>query len=70
MAASTSPPRPSTTTLAGEWASTEHGGRTVLYKEVPYRGLVGVVNTERAVLGVSGAPDQAALLQRLEGFIP
>ncbi len=56
--------------LAGEWAATEHGGRTVLYKEVPYRGLVGVVNAERGVLGVSGAPDQAVLLQRLEGFTP
>lgn len=56
--------------LADEWDSLEHGGRTVLFKEVPYRGLVGVVRTEQSILGVSGAPDQAVLLQRLDGFIP
>jgi len=56
--------------LAGEWESLAHGGRTVLYKEVPYRGLVGLVNTEQAVVGVSGAADQAALLQRLESLTP
>lgn len=56
--------------LTGEWQSLAHGGDTVLYKEVPYRGLVGVVNTEQAVVGVSGAADQAALLQRLESLTP
>lgn len=52
--------------LAAEWESLQDAGRTVLYKEVPYRGLVGVVQTDGGLLGVSGAPDQAALLQRLE----
>ena len=52
--------------LATEWDSLQEDGRTVLYKEVPYRGLVGVVRTERSVLGVSDAPNQGALLQRLD----
>ncbi len=56
--------------LAEKWDSTEDNGRTVLYKEVPYRGLVGVVRTEQSILGVSGAPDPAALLRRLEDLIP
>lgn len=56
--------------LAAEWDSVDHGSRTVLYKEVPYRGLVGLVQSDRGVLGVSGALNQAALLERLDGFIP
>ena len=56
--------------LADVWASVEHEGHTVLYKEVPYRGLVGVVQTDQSIVGVSGAADQAGLLRRLEGFIP
>ena len=56
-------------TLANDWASLEHEGHTVLYKEIPYRGLVGVVENDRSVVGVSGAPDQAELLKRLEGFV-
>jgi hypothetical protein len=55
--------------LAGEWESVEHGGLTVLHRQIPYRGLVGVVQTEQAVVGVSGAADQAELLDRLDGFV-
>ena len=55
--------------LAGEWESLEHDGSTVLYREVPYRGLVGVMKTEEGVFGVSGAADQDQLLTRLDGFM-
>jgi len=56
--------------LANQWDSTEDDGRTVLYKQVPYRGLVGVVRSDQSILGVSGAPDPAVLRQRLEDLIP
>lgn len=56
--------------LAEEWESLEHGGRTVLYREIPYRGLVGVTRTEQGIWGVSGAADQAELLSRLDDFVP
>jgi hypothetical protein len=55
--------------LAGDWTSIEQGGHTVLYREIPYRGLVGVVQTDGSIVGVAGAPDQAKLLSRLESFI-
>jgi len=55
--------------LAGEWESLEHEGSTVLYREVPYRGLVGVMKTEEGMFGVSGAADQDQLLARLDGFV-
>lgn len=56
-------------TLAELWASVEHEGHTVLYKEVPYRGLAGVVQTDRSIVGVADAKDQAELLSRMEALI-
>ncbi|UCC75039.1 MAG: hypothetical protein JSV86_10980 [Gemmatimonadota bacterium] len=56
--------------LAGDWTSLEDEGLTVLYREIPYRGLVGVVMSDGSIVGVSGAADQAELLSRLESFIP
>ncbi|NNM04676.1 MAG: hypothetical protein HKO65_06190 [Gemmatimonadetes bacterium] len=54
--------------LTGEWSSFESGGSEVLFREVPYRGLVGVTWTDQNLIGVSGAADQDALLARLEAF--
>jgi hypothetical protein len=55
-------------TLAGEWESFERDGVTVLFREVPYRGFVGVMQTAGGLFGVSGAADQDQLFTRLEGF--
>ncbi|MGD2151799.1 MAG: hypothetical protein PVG79_00935 [Gemmatimonadales bacterium] len=55
--------------LTEEWTSLEDGGLTVLYREIPYRGLVGVVQADGSIIGVSGVADQAGLLSRLESFI-
>ncbi|MFC1661630.1 DUF6599 family protein [Gemmatimonadota bacterium] len=52
--------------LAGAWESTEHNGLTILYHEVPYTGLVGVVRTEEGMVGVAGAADEAQLTERLD----
>jgi len=57
-------------TLAEQWDSLEHDGRTVLFREIPYGGLVGVTRTEQGIWGVSGAADQAELLGRLDRFVP
>jgi hypothetical protein len=55
--------------LAGTWESIEQDGLSVVYREIPYRGLVGVVRTEQGLVGASGAADQAQLLSRLAGLI-
>jgi hypothetical protein len=55
--------------LADVWTSVKHEGRTVLYKEIPYRGLAGIVQTDGSIVGAAGAADQAELLNRLEGLI-
>lgn len=54
------------TELAGQWESLEHNGSTVLYRKIPYRGLVGVVQTGQGIEGVSGVADQEELLSRLD----
>ena len=55
-------------TLVGQWTSADLGGAEVLFREVPYRGFVGVMRTDSGMFGVSGAEDQAALLARLDEF--
>ena len=55
--------------LSGAWESLEYEGHMVLYREIPYRGLVGVVRTEQGIVGASGAADEAQLWHRLEGLI-
>jgi hypothetical protein len=54
--------------LTGDWSSFESGGMEVRFREVPYRGLVGLTWTESGLFGVSGAADQESLLARLEAF--
>jgi hypothetical protein len=56
-------------TLAGEWESLDNDSSTVLFREVPYRGFVGVRRTEEGMFGVSGAADRDQLLARLDGFM-
>ncbi|MHC4235631.1 MAG: hypothetical protein ACYSUQ_10990, partial [Planctomycetota bacterium] len=51
--------------LADPWASLEHDGLTVRFREVPYSGLVGVTSTDSGLLGVSGAADETQLRERL-----
>lgn len=54
--------------LADRWQTLEHDGHTILFREVPYSGLVGITRTDAGVFGVSGAADEAALRERLVGF--
>jgi len=56
--------------LAERWQTLEHDGHTILFREVPYSGLVGVTRTDAGLFGVSGAANEDALLERLVGFVP
>lgn len=51
--------------LAERWNSLDHDRLTVLYREVPYSGLVGVTRTDAGMFGVAGAVDEAQLRERL-----
>ena len=51
--------------LADRWDSFEYDGLTVRFREVPYSGLVGITRTDSGMFGVSGAPDETQLRERL-----
>jgi len=51
--------------LAEQWNSLEYQGLVILYREVPYSGLVGFIRTDSGMFGVSGAADEAQLGERL-----
>ena len=55
--------------LASEWDAVDHGGNQVLFREIPYRGFVGVMRTEQGIFGASGAADQADLFNRLDVIV-
>ena len=54
--------------LADRWASFQDDGYTVLFREVPYSGMVGVTRTDAGMFGVSGAADETQLRERLGAF--
>ena len=54
--------------LASKWQETDLEGDPVRFREVPYSGLVGVIRSNDLVLGVTGAADEAQLLDRLRAI--
>jgi len=52
--------------LAYAWDEIDDEGVPVLFREVPYSGLVGVVRSGDGIIGVANATDQEQLLARLD----
>jgi hypothetical protein len=52
-------------TLASRWQPTALGEEPVLFREVPYSGLVGVIRSDNGIIGVANAADEEQLLDRL-----
>ncbi|MDX2437532.1 MAG: hypothetical protein QNL88_10840 [Acidobacteriota bacterium] len=52
--------------LVSRWKEIELGGDPVLFREVPYSGLVGVIRSDSGIIGVANAADKNQLLDRLE----
>ena len=52
-------------TLASGWQEIDLGGEPVLFREVPYSGLVGVIRSNGEIIGVANADDEEQLLARL-----
>ena len=51
--------------LASRWQQTELADKPVLFREVPYSGLVGVIRSNDLIIGVANAADEEQLLDRL-----
>lgn len=55
--------------LTLKWKSKKHKKHTVLYKKIPYKGLVGIMFTDKGIFGVSDSADEKEMLKRLENLI-
>jgi len=51
--------------LASRWQEIDLYGEPVLFREVPYSGLVGVIHSNGGIIGVADAADEEQLLDRL-----
>ena len=54
-------------TLAEKWQSETQKDRTILYREVPYEGLIGVIKADDMITGASGVEEKGKLLELLIG---
>lgn len=51
--------------LNQKWRRIQHNNRSVLVRDVPYVGLVGVIQAGEKIIGVADCEDQAELIARL-----
>ena len=51
--------------LASRWQEIDLGGEPVLFREIPYSGLVGVIRSNGGIIGVANAVDEEQLIARL-----
>jgi hypothetical protein len=56
--------------LSATWVGVDHPGLEILTREVPYRGVVGVVRTADGILGVADAGGRDATVARLVELAP
>ena len=54
--------------LAAKWNSEEIEGMAVLYKKVPYKGFVGIVQSKGHLIGVTDCQDKAQMLHLLKNL--
>jgi len=54
--------------LASRWQEIDLDGEPVLFREIPYSGLVGVIRSNGKIIGVTNAADEEQLLDRLLRF--
>lgn len=55
--------------IAAKWQETNLSGQPVIYRQVPYRGLLGLIKHDGRIIGVADVPDQNTMLERLKQFI-
>ncbi len=51
--------------LSGKWTSTLFKKHTVLYRDVPYEGKIGIIRRGKEILGISGVSDETEMFEHL-----
>jgi hypothetical protein len=52
--------------LSTNWKTLHHGIHSILFRDVPYTGLVGVARTEKGIYGAADSKSELELVRRLE----
>ncbi len=55
--------------LAAKWTAAELKGEPLLWKEIPYQGITGVILTDKGIFGVSSCADEKEMMERLKVFL-
>ena len=55
--------------LSAKWTSARFKGHTVLHRDIPYEGKIGIIRRGHEILGVSGISDEKELYARLAEVI-
>jgi hypothetical protein len=55
--------------LADKWKTGKNKQYPILYKEIPYKGLVGVMMTDTGIFGVTDSKNQSEMMKRLQVII-
>ena len=53
-------------TIKNKWKSTEVAQHTVLFRKVPYKGVVGIVQKNGHIIGVANVIDEEMLETRIK----
>ncbi len=49
-----------------KWKNSDSKEAQILYRKIPYQGLVGIIKTEKGIFGVTNSATEVELIKRLE----
>ena len=52
--------------LAEKWKKSKSADVSILFRKIPYQGLVGIIKTEKGIFGVTDSVTEVKLIKRLE----
>ena len=52
--------------LAEKWKKSKSADVSILFRKIPYQGLVGIIKTEKGIFGVTDSVTEVELIKRLE----
>ena len=55
--------------LESKWKQAEYKNFPILYRKIPYKGIVGVVLTDKGIFGGTNSQDQEELFNKLDIFV-
>ena len=55
--------------LTSKWKATEVEKYPILYKSIPYKGIVGVILTDKGIFGVTDSEKESEMKKRLQGTL-